>query len=172
MRYQPADQPVALGFSNLAQSGRQVLGADLNRSESTNPAQGSEVRNGSRSEKLDVSISGPLLPSRPTGGRVRARSGHCRRSPNGRYGIFESGLPCQSALMPTNFTTLPHFSVSSATNVPNSAGVMDVGMLPTSANRPFNLGSARAALISLLSLSMISAGVFLGAPRPDQLLAS
>src|SRR5262245_41469696 len=40
------------------------------------------------------------------------------------------------------------------------------------ASRVFSLGSARAALISLLSLSMISEGVFLGAPTPNQPLAS
>jgi hypothetical protein len=34
------------------------------------------------------------------------------------------------------------------------------------------LGSARAALISLLSFSTISAGVAFGAPTPDQVLAS
>jgi transposase len=33
------------------------------------------------------------------------------------------------------------------------------------------LGSTRPALISLLSLSMISAGVFLGTPTPNQVLA-
>jgi len=33
---------------------------------------------------------------------------------------FESGLPYQSALMPTNFITLPHFSVSSAMSFPKS----------------------------------------------------
>ena len=38
--------------------------------------------------------------------------------------------------------------------------------------RPSNLGSERAALISLLSLSTISAGVFFGAPMPVQKLAS
>jgi hypothetical protein len=43
---------------------------------------------------------------------------------------------------------------------------------PKSASRAFILGSARPALISLLSLSTISAGVFLGAPTPHQLLAS
>ena len=43
-------------------------------------------------------------------------------------------------------------------------------MPPRSASRAFILGSARAALISLLSLSMISAGVFLGAPTPYQVL--
>ena len=41
-------------------------------------------------------------------------------------------------------------------------------MPPRSASRALILGSARAALISLLSLSMISAGVFLGAPTPNQ----
>ena len=37
-----------------------------------------------------------------------------------------------------------------------------------SASRALILGSAKPALISLLSLSMISAGVFLGAPTPYQ----
>src|SRR5262249_57852483 len=37
---------------------------------------------------------------------------------------------------------------------------------PRSARRAFILGSARAALTSLLSLSTISAGVFAGTPRP------
>ena len=39
---------------------------------------------------------------------------------------------------------------------------------PRSAIRAFILGSARPALISLFSFSMISAGVFLGAPTPNQ----
>src|SRR6516164_617211 len=39
---------------------------------------------------------------------------------------------------------------------------------PSSASRPISLGSVRAALISLLSLSIISAGVFLGAPEQRQ----
>ena len=43
---------------------------------------------------------------------------------------------------------------------------------PRSASRALILGSARTALISLLSLSTISAGVFLGAPTPYQVLAS
>jgi hypothetical protein len=41
-----------------------------------------------------------------------------------------------------------------------------------SASRALILGSARAALISLLSLSTISAGVFLGVQRPNHPLAS
>src|SRR6516162_3040330 len=70
------------------------------------------------------------------------------------------------------WTTFAHFSVSSAMNLPNSAGVIDIGTAPKSASRAFILGSARAALISLLSLSTISVGVFLGAPIPYQPLAS
>src|SRR5215813_4948724 len=77
-----------------------------------------------------------------------------------------------SALMPANLTTLPHFSVSSATNFLNSAVVIDIGSTPNSASRVFNLGSVTPALISLLSFSIISAGVLRGAPTPYQLLAS
>src|SRR5262245_36609103 len=78
----------------------------------------------------------------------------------------------QSALMPANLITLPHFSVSSASSVPKSAGEPGSTAPPTSANNPFILGSARAALISALSLATISAGVFLGAAMPYQPLAS
>src|SRR5712675_517848 len=67
--------------------------------------------------------------------------------------------------------TLAHFSVSSAMNLPKSVDDSMNGVLPNSASRTFILGSARAALISLLSLSTISAGVFLGAPTPFQPLA-
>src|SRR5215475_113354 len=45
-------------------------------------------------------------------------------------------------------------------------------MPPRSANRAFNLGSASPALISLLSLLMISDAVFFGALRPTHWLAS
>jgi hypothetical protein len=62
--------------------------------------------------------------------------------------------------------TLAHFSDSSAMSWPNSAGESASGVPPKSANRAFNLGSARAALISLLSLSTIPVGVCLGAPTP------
>src|SRR6516225_6226069 len=87
------------------------------------------------------------------------------------YGRF-AGLPDQSALMPANFTTLPHFSVSSAMSLPKSAGEPASTVPPRSVSRALSLGSARPALISLLSFATISAGVFLGAPRPYQLLAS
>ena len=87
------------------------------------------------------------------------------------HGIFARGND-QSALMPANFTTLAHFSVSSAMNFPKSSGVIGVGTPPRSASRSLIPGSARPVLISLLSLSTISMGVFLGAFMPNQVLAS
>src|SRR5262249_44756932 len=75
-------------------------------------------------------------------------------------------------LMPANFTTLAHFSVSSAINVPNSVGVIGIGSALRPLIRTLTCGSARPAAILLLSLSMIAAGVPLGAPMPIQPLAS
>src|SRR5262249_36269574 len=80
--------------------------------------------------------------------------------------------PRQSALTPANFTTLPHFSVSSAMSLPKSAGEPASKLPPISASCALILGSARPALISLLSLSTTSGDVFLGAPTPNQTLAS
>src|SRR5215471_14345713 len=77
-----------------------------------------------------------------------------------------------SALILAARITLPHFSVSSAMSLPKSSGVPPSAVAPSSANRAFILGSARSALISLLSLSTIAAGVFLGAPMPKLTLAS
>src|SRR5262245_21216347 len=92
--------------------------------------------------------------------------------PNGCYGISCPIRAVQSALMPTNLTTLPHLSVSSTMSLPKSAGESASTSPPRSTMRAFIRGSARAALISLLSLSITSTGVFLGAPMPYQLLAS
>src|SRR5215472_11768516 len=78
----------------------------------------------------------------------------------------------QSGFAPENFTTFVHFSVSSAMNLPHSAGDIGIGSPPKSASRALIVGSARPALIALLSLSTISAGVFLGTPTPYQKLAS
>ena len=77
-----------------------------------------------------------------------------------------------SGLILEVFITLPHFSVSSAISLPNWAGDPGSGVPPRSARRAFILGSSRAALTSLLSFATISAGVFLGAPIPYQLLPS
>src|SRR2546430_15706069 len=78
----------------------------------------------------------------------------------------------QSALAPENLTTFAHFSVSSAICFAKSAGDPPSTVSPRSAIRALISRSASTALISLLSLSMISAGEFLGAPMPYQLLAS
>src|SRR6516164_830452 len=77
-----------------------------------------------------------------------------------------------SGLMLAARITLAHFSVSSAISIPKSAGDPGSGVPPSSANLALILGSARTALISLLSLSTISDGVFLGAPMPCQALIS
>src|SRR5215813_12300064 len=66
--------------------------------------------------------------------------------------------------------TLLHLSASVAMNRPKSAGEPASGAAPKSASRALMSGSARAALISLLSLSMISGAVFFGAAIPNQLL--
>src|SRR5262249_6831507 len=91
---------------------------------------------------------------------------------NGRYGIIGSGLPRQSGLILPAGPTLPHFSVSSAMNLPKSAGVIGIGRPPNSASRALILASAMAALISLFNRSMISAGVLVGTPMPNQPVAS
>src|SRR5262245_6460228 len=77
-----------------------------------------------------------------------------------------------SGLMFAARITLPHFSVSSAMSLAKSAGESTSTSPPRSASRALILGSARPALISLLSLSTISVGVFLGAPMPNHWLAS
>jgi hypothetical protein len=58
--------------------------------------------------------------------------------------------------------TLPHFSVSSAMSFPKSADDWASAVAPRSVRRALMLGSARPALISLFSLSMIAVDVFLG----------
>jgi hypothetical protein len=76
------------------------------------------------------------------------------------------------ALMPANFTTLDHFSVSSARCLPNSVAVIGNNSPPSSASRDVSLGSLSPSVISRLSLEIISGGVFRGAPIPYQALAS
>src|SRR5262249_20105024 len=80
--------------------------------------------------------------------------------------------PDHSGLMLAARITLAHFSVSSAMNLPKSAGVIDFGTLPMPANCVINLGSASAASIASWSLSMIAAGVSFGATTPFHTLAS
>jgi hypothetical protein len=56
------------------------------------------------------------------------------------------------ALMPASLITLVHFSVSSAMNWPNSAGLLPWTTAPTLLNRALIFASKSALLISLLSL--------------------
>jgi hypothetical protein len=63
-----------------------------------------------------------------------SRTAAPRDSWNGLYGISAPSPP-QSALMPANLITLPHFSVSSAMNLPKSAAEPMTGVLPKSARR-------------------------------------
>src|SRR5262249_8412732 len=91
-----------------------------------------------------------------------------RRS--GDYGISRGRA--YSGLMFANFTTLPHFSVSSAMSLPKSAGESASTVPPKSAMRALIMGSARPAFTSLLSVPTIAAGVSFGAPNPSHALAS
>src|SRR5438445_7284163 len=91
-----------------------------------------------------------------------------RGIPYGRW----KGHVFYSGLRPPLRTTLPHLSVSSAISLPKSAGEPGIGAPPMAASFAFMPPSAIAALISLLSLSTISAGVFLGAAKPYHWLAS
>jgi len=75
-------------------------------------------------------------------------------------------------LMPANLITLAHFSTSAAMNFPNSAGVIGIDSRPKSSRRAFTLGSEVSATISVLSLSIISVDVPLGAPMPNHPFAS
>src|SRR5262249_21913476 len=77
-----------------------------------------------------------------------------------------------SGFAPENLTTLAHCSVSSAMSLLKSEVEPANTVPPRSAIRALIRGSVRATLISLLSLSMILVGVFLGAATPNQPLDS
>src|SRR5262249_20014423 len=87
-------------------------------------------------------------------------------------GFMERPAAGHSGLSPANFTTLAHFSVSSAMNFPKSAGEPDNAVPPRSARRALIVELARPALISVFNVATISEGVCLGAPRPYHALYS
>src|SRR6516164_9449359 len=95
----------------------------------------------------------------------------CWESQNGLYGKSTADRP-HSALMLRVRMSLPHLWVSSAISLLKSAGESASTSPPRLASLALILGSARPALISLLSLSMITADVAFGAPTPYQLPAS
>src|SRR6516225_6398537 len=118
---------------------------------------------------------------RPRETRDRRQRGRARgQMQKFAAGKFHSALPDgrrsasrhHSSLLFAARITLPHFSISSVMSFPKSAGEPGSGVLPKLASREFIFGSAKAALTSLLSLLMISVGVFLGAPRPHTAVAS
>src|SRR5215475_10138715 len=82
------------------------------------------------------------------------------------WNVRRRRAPAYSTLMLAARITLAHFSVCSAMNLANSTDELGNTAAPRSANRALSLGSARPALISLLSWSMTAGGVFFGAPTP------
>src|SRR6516164_10981410 len=88
------------------------------------------------------------------------------------YGNVHGRCQDHSGLIPATLITLAHFAVSSAMCFLKSADEPASAMAPRSTSRALKLGLASAALISRLSVSMMSGGVFLGAPIPVQPLAS
>src|SRR5215469_16073023 len=92
-----------------------------------------------------------------------------RRPPHGGT-RFEQDFYC--GLILAARTTLPHFSVSAARCLPNSTRDVGYGTEPIWTIFALRPGSARPALISVLSLSRISGGVAAGAPMPYHALAS
>jgi hypothetical protein len=72
----------------------------------------------------------------------------------GLRAVLGDSLSFYPCLMLAARITLLHFSVSSAMSLPNSAGDCAPGVPPKSAIRAFKCGSASAAPISLLSLSI------------------
>src|SRR5262249_41247905 len=91
---------------------------------------------------------------------------------SGRDGVGTLGSSGSLGFVPPDLTTLPHFSISSVMSLPKAAGEPGITVPPKSASRALSLESAKPTLISMLSLSTISLGVFLGAATPYQALAS
>src|SRR6266403_750963 len=111
--------------------------------------------------------------ARPESFSVWTQLGHgpVRARETDKFGILWQDRP-YSALMPANLITLAHFSMASERIAPNSAGEPPSTVPPSSTIRALILLSARPALSSLFSISIMSAGVFLGAPMPAKPLAS
>src|SRR6185369_1338777 len=77
-----------------------------------------------------------------------------------------------STLILASRITGPHLSISDFRKAASSPGVVPRGVAPRSSKRDLTLGCARAALVSALSLAMISGGVFTGTKKPNQLETS
>src|SRR4051794_13004692 len=126
---------------------------------------------------MALSVGNPCPLACRLGGQQRtccAQREFCRVCPKAdfRQAPPASECPTQSALRFAALITLPHFSVSSAISLPKSAGEPPRIPPPRSAMRAFSFASASPALISLFSLSTMSACVLRGAATPYQELAS
>src|SRR5262249_61117953 len=81
-------------------------------------------------------------------GHTGAPGGHIPQRPairrTGRYGMSRGSLD-HSGLMPADLITLPHFSVSSAMNLPKSADEPASTVPPTSASLSCSFGSSGPA---------------------------
>jgi ABC-type uncharacterized transport system substrate-binding protein len=84
--------------------------------------------------------------------------------------ILAPGTSTVGPLMQATRTliTFVHFSISSAMNLPNSAGVLSIGSTPKAMRRAFRVGLATPALISAFSLSTTAVGVPIGTQIPNQ----
>src|SRR5215510_12133695 len=94
-------------------------------------------------------------PACPLPGVQRSCRKHRLRSesdPKRSSSLFADvgGAEAHSGLILAARITLPHFSVSSAINLPKSLGEPGSGVPPRAASRALKTGSARAALISAL----------------------
>src|SRR5262245_53678205 len=80
--------------------------------------------------------------------------------------LWNAGGRDYSGLMLAVRITLAHFSVSAVSWASNSAGLKGSGTVANSANLALITAVMRPVLISLLSLSMIPAGVPFRVPKP------
>src|SRR5262249_34212198 len=89
------------------------------------------------------------------------------------YGLpLRNAAALHSSVIPAARTPSPRLSASSAMSFPTAADVIDIGSTPKPASRALMWASAVTALISVLSLSITSAGVSFGAPTPYHWFAS
>ena len=78
----------------------------------------------------------------------------------------------QLVLMSANLITFAHFAAALTISAPNCGGVIVAGSAPIAMKCARIAGSATMALMLLLSVSMIAAGVAFGAPIAAQPLPS
>jgi len=76
---------------------------------------------GSKSVIAVMSAARPLFPHEQTFAGTHRTAVSCHEPLFSRYGIFGRGRVDHSGFMPANFTTLAHFSMSSAMNLPKPA---------------------------------------------------